>query len=170
MPSDETEGKSATGAASRGQKSAENSKISHLRFLAQTHRREITVRRRYEWRTFIATLSFFVLAAASSLKHGAPRPTTCDQELFGAIVFAIVTFASCAYLRFMHRANETSKRFAHAAENTIIEILAVPAVINAREQAKNEAKPIWSFVWQVLFIVAFACACASFVVITARLP
>lgn len=135
-----------------------------LRFISQTHRRELTVRRGYEWKTLVATLTFFVLAAAASLKEGVSRPQSCAESVFVFVFAAVVASISITYLHHLHGANKKNKQIAHAAENNLIDSVGDSNLKEKRDDALKGDRGNWAWEWEATLIVAFAFASALLIV------
>lgn len=138
-----------------------------LKFISQTHRREFRQRCRYEWRTLTATLTFFVLAAATSLKQGMLKPQNCQQEGFVWLVSIAVTVSSIFYLKNIHAAHRKNKEIAQAAEDNLIDSTSDEVLKEKRENAKNEHSANWSLYWQSAIIFVFAIA-STLIIISSR--
>lgn len=138
------------------------SKEARLKYVAQVHRREVTIRRRYEWRTISATLAFFVLSAAASLKTDAPRPKGDLQIAAVWIVWLLLAAAAIAYVQGLLKANEFNRGLAHAAENELIRQLDLDALNKALEK-KTGSTPWWAILWPSAAVVLSALTSAAII-------
>jgi hypothetical protein len=132
---------------------------ARLKYISQVHRRALDTRRTYEWKTVAATLAFYVLVSAASLREGVV-PKGELQKWFIAAVIAAVAVVSFYYLRFLHRANKLNKDIAHAAENALIDKAGVEDLTAARNAARDSRTKSWSFLGEISIVVAFAAASA----------
>lgn len=135
-----------------------------LRFISQTHRRELGVRRGYEWKTLVATLTFFVLATAASLKEVVNRPQSCTESAFVFVFAAVVASISITYLHHLHGANQKNKQIAHAAEDKLINSVGDNNLMQKRDDALKGDRGNWAWQWEATLIVAFAFASALLIV------
>ena len=131
---------------------------ARLRFVSKTHRKALDARRSYEWKTVTATLAFYVLVSAASLRETLV-PHGLVQHALVACGIAAVAATSIYYLRSLHNANQINKDIAHAAENTLINRTEDKNLIAARDAAAKVGTKNWSLVGEASTIVAFAVAC-----------
>lgn len=122
------------------------------------------MRRGYEWKTLVATLTFFVLAAAASLKEVVSRPKSCAESVFVIVFAAIVASVSIAYLYHLHGANQKNKQIAHAAEDNLIDSIGDVNLTKKRDDALKGDRGNWAWQWESTLIVAFAFASALLIV------
>jgi hypothetical protein len=143
-----------------------------LQFISKTHRREFDRRRRYEWRTLITTLTFYVLAAAAVLKGDAPPPHNCEQVIFVIGTACILAVISIIYLHYIHSANARNKDFAQAAENCLMWDADCPELTGMLKDKpctwtgcpRITCGANWSWYWQAVTIIAFALASAILII------
>ena len=131
---------------------------TRLKFISQTHRKAFDTRRSYEWKTVAATLAFYMLVSAASLRENLiPHGQIQHALVVGGI--AAIAAASIYYLCSLHRANEINKDIAHAAENALVDRTEDKNVIAARDAAQKASVKNWSLLGESSAIVAFAVAC-----------
>ena len=142
--------------------------FDRLKFIAETHRQALDTRRTYEWKTLTMTVSFFVLVAATTYAGKFLIPDLRWAVPITWIATVSVCILSTSYLYLIHKANGDNKSIAEAAEDEIIDALAIPMIQAARNAAKAQRNPKppfswlkpmrkhWSFIWQAVTILAFA--------------
>lgn len=159
--------------ALKGASSAWAARIDVLQFISTTHRNEFDRRRRYEWQTLIATLTFYVLAAAAALKGEIPVLTAHGSCLYAIAIAAALGVCSIMYLHYIQCANSTNKSLAESAEDCLIgyvgrQCFERQAPVAARrpvnEKSRRRCGSNWSWYWQASVIVLFAGGSAAIVI------
>ncbi|MDD5050956.1 MAG: hypothetical protein PHV93_04460 [Candidatus Pacebacteria bacterium] len=138
-------------------------KIDSLKFMSETHRRELSERRRYEFKIVITVITFYVLAGASRFTGEFPVSLPCWFKVILWSAFLILVVVSSIFLRSVHNANYANKSIAERSES------AIEALINGEDIKKINlfGKPFaaegikWTnLVWEVVAIILFAFASA----------
>jgi len=137
--------------------------IEILKTLSMIHRGQFDQRRTYEWRIIFATLGIFASSVAAKLLGTANLPTSYLFRVIVWIAFIILAIIASIYLYFVHQANETNKRFAHAAEDALMNISGVEGFIQAKADIPKSVRWFWSLTWQVMTLILFAVVC-SFII------
>jgi hypothetical protein len=137
-----------------------NERIDILKHLSQLHRNEANLRRKDEWRTVIATLALYALTVGAKLEGGIEVDIPSLQVWAWSLLLAALI---STYLWFAHRANDTNRQFADAAEDELMSIVGVEPLAAARNAAKRArlARFNWSLWGQVVLIAAFAIVAAA---------
>jgi len=138
-------------------------KIEPLRFMSETHRREVNERRRYEVKIVLTVLTFYVLAGSSRFTEYFPDnlPRWFKVIIWGA--FIILAIVSSIFLWFVHNANIANKTVAERSEDAIEKLI-------KGEEANIDLfrKPFiprgtikWAnWIWEIIAFVIFACGSA----------
>lgn len=139
-------------------------KAENLRFVSTTQRAALDERRRYEWRTFVTTLTLYVLTV-SAVYAGNFRlpqyPHTSCVVFFVAILLWVV---SSQFLSSIHDANATNKSIAEAAERDIVNSL-VDSEVKRVLPHVGATKPYhWALRWQCVIIGLVAIVSAVLIV------
>jgi hypothetical protein len=143
-------------------------KEDELKFLSQTFRSSFDQRRQYEWKTFTATLTFYVLVTAATYSKQFALPNHYGVEALVWFSSLAIGVLSAIYLREIHGRNAGDKRIAFAAEDLIVRMCGEPSVDAVLERTQNSKSWLganWSLIWQVVVIFAFAIVCARLVTI-----
>jgi len=152
--------------------------LDQLKFISETHRTAMDVRREFEWKTVTGTVTFYVLTAAAASGGKLSLPSAgCAVELTWGIAI-LLAILSCSYLLAVHRRNHVNKSIAEAAENAIVDSCGIQKVKNAIANADKERtgrwsrfwSKYWSFLWQSAIIFAFAITSAYLVSTASKLP
>lgn len=136
----------------------------NLRFISTTQRAALEERRRYEWRTFVTTLTLYVLTVSAVYAGSFRLPqyphTSCAVFLVALLLWA----ASSQFLSSIHDANATNKSIAEAAERDIVNSL-IDSEVKRVLPPVGATKPYhWALRWQCAIIGLVAIVSAVLIV------
>lgn len=146
-------------------------KLDALKFMSQIHRQQFDERRKYEWKSFYTTLTFFVLIGAAKFNKDVLFPINAKIESFLIVAVIILSFISISFLVAIYRANSKNKSIAHNSEDLIRaliinqEAITVWDVFTEKETSKID-KPsslktnngIWSLFYQIATLLSVGIA------------
>jgi hypothetical protein len=86
------------------------------------------------------------------------------------VIFWIVSIGlaivSSIYLWYIHQANEVNQKFAHVAENALMDLSGVEPSDDVRTSLPKFVRFHWSYAWQVVTIFLFGLVTACIVLYT----
>lgn len=128
-------------------KEAEN-----LRFISTTQRAALDERRRYEWRTFVTTLTLYVLTVSAVYAGSFRLPQTAYTSCAVAFVAFLLWLVSSLFLSQIHDANAMNKRFAEAAERDLVDSLSSGELKRVLPPAGATRPYHWALRWECVII------------------
>lgn len=154
-------------------------KLKCLRYLSELHRGQFNERRKYEWKSFITLLTFYVLCVATKYAGKSNFP---DGPLFRTsvwVVFIGIAILTVLFLAKVNWVNNMNKGLAEHAEDFIREMLKGDSPelkllfptkaqkwISWKGTFTIHRKSIWSWSWQSVMVIIFAVTGAMLLTLT----
>lgn len=104
-------------------KNSGNDKLDSLKHISQIHRSQLDERRKYEWKIFLASISFYVLTVAAIYKDKIELQGNYISLCVIYFVFLAQAIVTIFFLARVHWANYKNKSIAEKAEQEIATLI-----------------------------------------------
>jgi len=148
----------------------EQTRLDALKFLAERHRGQFDERRKLEYKTLFAALSFYVVTVGGILAKNLTIPQT--PKLWAWLGYFMFALATSLYLANIHMANNRNKTIAENAENAMVAIIrGDKADLDLFSFTRHwvswrtlrSGSSTWTWLWQMLILFLFAIAGATLI-------
>lgn len=158
-------------------KNSRNDKLDGLKHISQTHRSQLDERRKYEWKIFLASASFYVLSVAAVYKDEIKLQGNYIGIFIIYFVFLVQAIVTVLFLGHIHIANNKNKILAENAEKEIAVLIGhkLDAKTNNYWDSSNKflsrkATGRGVFFCQAVMIFIFAITSAIVITLRCRCP